>query len=183
MLTFLFVTFGRGMAQKAERMESIADTVIIQDMIFTSSNLPKDYHFDTELGLILHKGISGKVVHRNYEGGIRVPLIAKWPNQMEQSKNRILFANPDSRMNPWKAEKQHFDYSTPNRRRENLTLRMSYDEGLTWPVKKVLEPGISGYSDLAILPDGSILCLYEKGGMGDNHFKTAVLTLANYPEQ
>ena len=98
----------------------------------------------------------------------------------EQSKNRILFVNPDSRMNPWKAEKQHFAYSTPNRRRENLTLRMSYDEGQTWPVKKVLEPGISGYSDLAILPDGSILCLYEKGGMGANHFKTAALTLAKF---
>jgi sialidase-1 len=98
----------------------------------------------------------------------------------QQSKNRILFVNPDSRMNPWSTGKSHFEYSAPNRRRENLTLRMSYDEGQTWPVKKVLEPGISGYSDLTVLPDGSILCLYEKGGMGDNHFKTAVLTLAKF---
>ena len=26
---------------------------------------------------------------------------------------------------------------------------------------KTLEPGLSAYSDLAVLPDGTVLCLYE----------------------
>jgi len=47
--------------------------------------------------------------------------------------------------------------------RKNLTVRASYDEGKTWPVAKVLQEGPSAYSDLAVLPDGSIACLYETG--------------------
>jgi sialidase-1 len=30
-------------------------------------------------------------------------------------------------------------------------------------VSKLLQPGQSAYSDLAVLPDGTILCLYEGG--------------------
>lgn len=70
-------------------------------------------------------------------------------------KSRILFCNPDSRKNPKRNK------GNPWRARENLTLRMSYDEGKTWPVVKVLEPRHSSYSDLAMLPDGTILCLFE----------------------
>lgn len=61
-------------------------------------------------------------------------------------KNRILAAHPSSQTD-----------------RSRLTVRMSYDEGETWPVEKVLEAGSSAYSDLAIAPDMTILCLYEAG--------------------
>ncbi len=60
-------------------------------------------------------------------------------------KNRVLFANPAST------------------ERKNMTVRLSYDEARTWPVSKVLNPGKSVYSELAIAPDGTILCLYENG--------------------
>ncbi|MFZ5830515.1 MAG: sialidase family protein [Planctomycetota bacterium] len=72
--------------------------------------------------------------------------------------NRILFSNPynleraDAKVAPGKS-----------RDRKNLSLQMSYDEGATWPVRKTLEPGFSAYSDLAVLPDGTILCFYERG--------------------
>ncbi len=46
-------------------------------------------------------------------------------------------------------------------KRENLSVQLSYDDGLTWPKIKTLDAGKSAYSDLAVLPDGSILCLYE----------------------
>ncbi|MEW6306796.1 MAG: sialidase family protein, partial [Verrucomicrobiota bacterium] len=46
-------------------------------------------------------------------------------------------------------------------KRENLSVKLSRDDGRTWPVNKVLEAGPSAYSDLAVLPDGTILCLYE----------------------
>lgn len=48
----------------------------------------------------------------------------------------------------------------PNGRR-NLTVRLSYDEGLTWPVARLLRSGDSQYSCLALLPDGAIGCLYD----------------------
>ena len=37
------------------------------------------------------------------------------------------------------------------------------DKGRTWPVKKTLDTGESAYSELAVLPDGTVHCLYEKG--------------------
>jgi sialidase-1 len=47
--------------------------------------------------------------------------------------------------------------------RLNMTVRLSYDEGKTWPVARQLHEGPSAYSCLAVLPDGDIACLYEAG--------------------
>jgi sialidase-1 len=44
--------------------------------------------------------------------------------------------------------------------RRNLTLRVSRDEGRTWETVRVIEPGPSAYSDLAVV-GGRLLCLYE----------------------
>jgi len=44
-----------------------------------------------------------------------------------------------------------------------MTIRVSYDEGKSWPIARVLHPGPSAYSCLAVLPDGEIACLYEAG--------------------
>jgi sialidase-1 len=60
-------------------------------------------------------------------------------------KNRVLLANPASAT-----------------KRMKLTVRVSYDECQTWSVSKVVHEGSSGYSDLAIAPDMTILCLYEE---------------------
>lgn len=54
-------------------------------------------------------------------------------------------------------------------KRENLTIQWSEDDGKTWPHSKRLVDGPSAYSDLAVLPDGTILCLYE--GKGDVEIK------------
>ena len=61
-------------------------------------------------------------------------------------KNRLLFSNPAS-----------------DTERIKLTVRVSYDEGKTWPVAKLLNAGPSGYSCLTVLPDMTIGCLYERG--------------------
>ncbi|MCD6564906.1 MAG: exo-alpha-sialidase [Bacteroidales bacterium] len=82
-----------------------------------------------------------------------------------QSKNRILFCNPDSRHDPWIREFPSTSRSARNRHRTNLTIRMSYDEGYTWPVSKVIDPGIAGYSDIAVTPDGIIHVFYEGGSI------------------
>jgi sialidase-1 len=74
------------------------------------------------------------------------------------ARNRLLFANP-----------HNLDRASGNakpgmsRDRKNLSIKLSYDEGRTWPVSKPLEPGYSAYSDLAVGPDGTIYCLYERG--------------------
>ncbi len=61
-------------------------------------------------------------------------------------KNRLLFSNPGSKTD-----------------RVNMTVRLSYDEGKTWPVAKSLYEGKSAYSSLAVLPDKTIACIYERG--------------------
>lgn len=100
-----------------------------------------------------------------------------------QSKNRILFCNPDSRQDPWVAAKASTPRSARNRHRVNLTVRMSYDEGTTWPVSKTIDPGIAGYSDLAVTPDGIIHCFYEGGSMdgtGGSHFKNTHMSVVSF---
>jgi sialidase-1 len=70
-------------------------------------------------------------------------LRCTWPDA--GGKSRILFSNPAST------------------RRENLTVRLSYDEGATWPCFRVLYAGPSAYSCLVVLPKGEAACLYERG--------------------
>jgi hypothetical protein len=50
--------------------------------------------------------------------------------------------------------------------RTHLTVQLSYDEGRTWPVSKVIEPGPAAYSDLAAGPGGTV---YLAFGSGDTH--------------
>lgn len=64
----------------------------------------------------------------------------------ESGKSRILFSNP--------ADKD---------KRENMTLKISYDEGNTWEKSIVLFSGPSAYSDLTRLPNENIGCLFEAG--------------------
>ena len=47
--------------------------------------------------------------------------------------------------------------------RVNMTLRWSEDEGDSWPQSLVLHPGPAAYSDLGVLEDGTICCLFEAG--------------------
>jgi sialidase-1 len=62
------------------------------------------------------------------------------------------------------------------RDRKNVTLRISRDEGQTWKKAAVIEPGYSGYSDVAVNARGEVHVLYERGASGVNHFQPAALT-------
>ena len=91
-------------------------------------------------------------------------------------KNRLLFSNPhnleraDGKAAPGKG-----------RDRKNVSVKLSYDESATWPVSKTIEPGFSGYSDLAVAKDGTILLFYERGSTdGANIYKTGSLTVARF---
>jgi len=83
--------------------------------------------------------------------------IVRLSTRKTAGKNRLLFSNPD---NLTRSDGK----PTVSKDRRNLTVRLSYDEGKSWPVKRVVEPGSAGYSDLAVSPDGTIWCLYETGG-------------------
>jgi sialidase-1 len=50
--------------------------------------------------------------------------------------------------------------------RRNMTVWLSEDEGQTWPVKRLIDPGPSAYGDLTVLDNGRIGLLYERGNAG-----------------
>ena len=100
--------------------------------------------------------------------------LVRLSTQAEHGRNRILFANPDS-SEPRDPEKPERSF-----KRQNVTVRMSYDEGETWPVSRPIEPGISGYSDLAVGPDGTIYLIYERGTPTDRGTHVQYLTVARF---
>lgn len=74
-------------------------------------------------------------------------------------KSRLLFCNPASK------------------KRENLTLRISYNEGSSWAISKTLFQGPSAYSCLTMLGSEQIGCLFENGVKGPYE----KITLARVP--
>ena len=54
--------------------------------------------------------------------------------------------------------------------RENLTVRISYDEGLSWSKGKCIYPGSAAYSTLTVLDNGDIGLLFEKDYYSENMF-------------
>jgi sialidase-1 len=80
-----------------------------------------------------------------------------WPER--GGKSRILFANPASE------------------KREKMTVKVSYDEGKTWVVSKLIHAGPAAYSCLTDLPDKTIALLFERGEKGP--YET--ITLARFP--
>ncbi len=74
-----------------------------------------------------------------------------WPEQaglgqaIGAGKSRMLFSNPDSKT------------------RDHMTVRLSYDEGESWPISRLLHEGPAAYSGLCTLTDQSIGNLYERG--------------------
>jgi sialidase-1 len=64
----------------------------------------------------------------------------------KHGKSRILFSNPASTQ------------------RHMMTVRLSYDDGESWPVSKLVYAGSAAYSCMTVLPDMSIGLLYERDG-------------------
>ena len=72
----------------------------------------------------------------------------RYTQRPDADRNRLLFSNPGH---------------AESGRRRDMTVRMSYDEGKTWPVERLLRPGPAAYSSLAVLPNEKIACLFEGG--------------------
>ena len=112
---------------------------------------------DLVLNARTNVGIEQRTISRSHDGGeswldaefderlydphCQACVIALPPT--EEQASRWLFTHP----------------AGPGRR--DLTARLSFDEGKSWPVSRLLHKGDSQYSCTAVLPDGSIGCLYD----------------------
>jgi len=112
-----------------------------------------------------------------FDEALREPIcmagIVRLSLAKDGGKNRILFCNPDNLASAGGKEEPG-----KNRDRRNVSVKLSYDEGQTWPVNKSIEPGPSMYSDIGVTKSGTILCFYGRGdkpGFAGEH-----LTLARF---
>jgi sialidase-1 len=96
--------------------------------------------------------------------------IIRFTSETRQDKNRIIFTNPDC-----------LQYEAGNvKNRKNLTAWLSTDDCKSWPIKRVIEPEISGYSDLAVDPTHKLVyCMYEDGGI-ENGYQTKQLAVVKF---
>lgn len=74
------------------------------------------------------------------------------------SKGTLLFANPASH------------------RRERMAVRLSPDDGATWPHKLMVYEGSAAYSDIVDLGDGRVGVLFERDGYGSVTFSPIPLS-------
>ncbi len=127
--------------------------------------------------IVYSKDGSTKWSHPEFQPQLLEPIcfgsMVRLSSKSTGGRNRILFVNPD---NLSRADGK--EQPGKSRDRKNLTVQLSYDEGKDWSMKRVVEPGAAGYSDLAVLPDRDILCWYEKGVA--NTFPTQSLILAKF---
>ncbi len=75
-------------------------------------------------------------------------------------KSALLFSSPASNL-----RREEHPYG-----RTNLTVRVSVDQGATWNTGRTIWPHPSSYSDIAVLDDGTIVLVYERGDKGSTHY-------------
>jgi sialidase-1 len=73
----------------------------------------------------------------------------------------ILRYNADAPAGTQQADWLLFSNNESTSSRSNLVVKQSCDNGKTWPVRKVVEPGFAAYSTLTKLPDGTLGLLWE----------------------
>lgn len=140
---------GQNMAES--RILELDNGNIYVNSRYVSLNQPSSNYRMTAIST--DKGISwGEIkVDKNFirsnavDGGL-----TRFSSEKKEGKNRILYSKAED----------------PGGSRKNLVVRISYDEGKTWEIKKTVDEGTVQYSDLAVLPDKTILCLYETGKGG-----------------
>lgn len=91
-----------------------------------------------------------------------------------KGKSLILFSNPHNLDGGREGKPE----PGKSRARKNVSVKVSRDEGQTWPVNKLLEDGPSMYSDIAVTHSGTILCFYGRGTKPG--FAGSGLTLARF---
>jgi sialidase-1 len=99
--------------------------------------------------------------------------LVRYSTTEDGGKDRILFSNPHNLLRA-----DGTDAPGRGRDRRNVSVKISYDEGQTWPISKTVEDGWSAYSDIAVTQAGTILCFFGRGAKAN--FAGDRLTLARF---
>ena len=85
-----------------------------------------------------------EVLTEPINGGCNAGM-AIYPPDLSDGNDIILFSNP------------------AGEQRERMTIRASFDGGLTWIAAKIIHEGPAAYSSMAVANDGTIYVLFENG--------------------
>jgi sialidase-1 len=121
--------------------------------VYTTPDLGKTWiEHPTNNKLLVEPGCHGSLYKHNY-------------TFKGQARSILLFSNPDS-----------------EKKRERMTLKVSFDEGLTWPEKHwiLLDEGRSAYSSITSIDDKTIGILYEGSQAQMTFQKISVSEIANH---
>ena len=106
-----------------------------------------------------------RLVALSHDGGVTYSAPQPDPAQIDPGDNgSIIRYAPDAPASDPRAHWLLLSNTADPSVRRNLTVRMSCDDGKSWPVSRVVEPQSSAYSTLATLPGGRVGLFYERAG-------------------
>ncbi|MEV6166056.1 exo-alpha-sialidase [Streptomyces sp. NPDC052052] len=97
------------------------------------------------------------------DGGVNYTPLTQDTNLIDPANNAsVMRYNADADASNPQASWLLFSNTEDTSSRRNLTVKMSCDNGKTWPIRKVVDSGAAAYSTLTRLPDGRLGLLYER---------------------
>lgn len=119
----------------------------------------ESHNVELKGGVILQNMRDGKTreVARSYDGGVTFGPVSHDAALIDPGCNAGI-----TRYHRGRKDVLLFT-NAASTRRENLSVKVSYDGGQTWTVGRTIHAGPSAYSTVIVLRDGSIGVLYEEG--------------------
>jgi len=122
-----------------------------------------------------HMAVAGRTVSFSSDGGTTwtrpQPDMSGIPPYIETSSGLLRVLHPANDLKRTSRILFSFPHSVPpadraglrslSQVRANGTILLSYDDGRSWPVRRLLVPGSFGYSNMDQLPDNAVLIVYE----------------------
>jgi sialidase-1 len=110
------------------------------------------------------KTVTHRLTAISRDGGITFGAATEEASLPDPRNNAdVIRVAPDAPVGSREERMLLFSNTADEKRRANLTVRLSCDSGRTWPVSKVVEPGPARYSVMSRLKDGTFGLLYENG--------------------
>ncbi|WP_341740409.1 exo-alpha-sialidase [Trueperella pyogenes] len=135
--------------------------------------------------LMLNSRVSGnlgkgkRIVATSSDGGVNWTDIHIDDNLRDSTNNaQIIRAFPSANNGTLRAKVLLFSNTEQPDKRVDGKVKMSYDDGKSWPIAKQIRNGHTGYTTMAVQPDGSIGLLMEPTGQSVGYVNFTLKTLA-----
>ncbi len=188
---FKFITSGRGIQTRSGKLLHTMVNLKNGLHLFGSDNHGKTWFFiDTPIepadeskvmelangswminSRVYHKGL--RIVHTSTDEG--KTWQTKEEPQLIDPGNNASFIRYTAKEDGYDKNRMLFSNTKMTKERSNMTVRISYDEGLSWSEGKTIYAGSAGYSSLTILENGDIGLFFEKEDYTENVFVSFTL--------